>query len=139
MLSHLPFLLFYRKGRLGQLHGTCNMRCYCTTVIHSSMVVIDRAVSIFDLKAFLFMVWLFSQIYDFLLEFCITSILLIYLLKYKLDILFLPCFSIISLSQWFVQRYIQVTSNYGMLLVSYFVLWHPEREVLKTRLLKWLV
>ena len=58
----------------------------------------------------------------FYLNFLFTSILLIYLLKYKLDILFLPRFSIISLSQWFVQRYIQVTSYYGMLLVSYFVL-----------------
>ena len=56
MLSHLPFLLFYRKGGgggLGQLHGTCNMRCNCTTVIHSTMVVIDRAVSIFDFEGFL--------------------------------------------------------------------------------------
>ena len=53
VLSHLPFLLFYRKGRLGQLHGTCNMQCYCTTVTHSTMVVIDRAVSIFDFKGFL--------------------------------------------------------------------------------------
>ena len=52
-LSHLPFLLFYRKGRLGQLHGTCNMRCYCTTVIHSTRVVINKAVSIFDFEGFL--------------------------------------------------------------------------------------
>ena len=54
----------------------------------------------------------------FYLNFVFTCILLIYLFIYKLDILFLPCFSIISLSQWFVQRYIQVTSYYGMLLVS---------------------
>ena len=87
------------------------MRWYCTTVIHSTMVVIDRAVSIFIVRSM-----------TFYLNFLFTSILLIYLLKYKLDILFLPCFSNISLSQWFVQRYIQVTSYYGMLLVSYFVL-----------------
>ena len=54
----------------------------------------------------------------------------------KMDLLFLPCFSVIFLSQWFVQRYIQVTSYYGMLLVSYFVLGHPERELLKAGLLK---
>ena len=76
----------------------------------------------------------------FYLNFVFTCILLIYLFIYKLDILFLPCFSIISLSQWYVQRYIQVTSHYSMLLVSYFVLGHPEREVLlKAGLLKWLV
>ena len=70
----------------------------------------------------------------FYLNFVFTCILLIYLFIYKLDILFLPCFSINSLSQWFVQRYIQVTSYYGKLLASYFVLRHLEREVLKMRL-----
>ena len=62
----------------------------------------------------------------FYLNFVFTCILLIYFFIYKMDILFLPCFSIISLSQlfvqtYFVQSYIQVTSHYGMLLVSYFV------------------
>ena len=51
-----------------------------------------------------------------------------YYIIYKLDIcifhfIFCLVFSvIISLSQWFVQRNIQVTSYDGMLLVSYFVL-----------------
>ena len=42
------------------------------------MVVINRAVSIFDFEGFLDYGLLFSQIYDFLLEFCIY--------KYPFDI-----------------------------------------------------
>ena len=64
----------------------------------------------------------------------------IFLFIYKLDILFLPCISIISLSQWFVQRYIQVTSHYGRLLYHTLFSDILKREsLLKAGLLKWLV
>ena len=37
---------------------------------------------------------------------------------YVFSFYYLPCFSVISLSQWFVQRNIQVTRYYEMLPVS---------------------
>ena len=65
------------------------MRCCCTKVTHSTIVVIGfllLAVPILDFEGFLDYALTFKSSLTFYLNFGFTCILLIYLIIYKLDI-----------------------------------------------------